>query len=127
MFYITPFERNFFTNLSSALADSSKAFGCYNNYKLKDESDKTLVAVTLPGVKKEDIKLSVDTAKSGGRVLTVKYTERDVFDPEKTSEGDSQISLPESEYGESSASYENGLLVVTLKKVTPSSADIQIA
>lgn len=127
MFYITPFERNLFANLSSVLADSSKACSCYNNYKLKDESDKTLVAVTLPGVKKEDIKLSVDTAKSGGRVLTVKYTERDAFDPEKTSEGESQISLPESEYGESSASYENGLLIVTLKKVTPSSSDIQIA
>lgn len=127
MFYITPFERSLLTNLSSVLADSSKACGCCNNFKLKDESDKTLVAVTLPGVKKEDIKISVDASKNGGRVLTVKYTERDAFDPEKTSEGNSQISLPESEYGESSASYENGLLIVTLKKVTPSSADIQIA
>ena len=109
------------------LDEQLKARECINNFKMKNDADKTLVAVTLPGVKKEDIKISTNVNNNGARVLSVKYTERDPFDTEKTTEGSSEISLPEAEYSETSASYENGLLLVTLKKATPSTSEIAIA
>ena len=122
MFYLSPV----FDYLNRP-DDQLKARECINNFKMKNDADKTLVAVTLPGVKKEDIKISTNVNKNGARVLSVKYTEHDPFDPEKTTEGSSEISLPEAEYSETSASYENGLLLVTLKKATPSTSEIAIA
>lgn len=125
MFYLTPVET--MLKCLSALDAQTKPLECLNNFKVKNADDKVIVAVTLPGVKKEDIKIGINANKNGGRVLSVKYTEHDVFDPEKTTDGSSEISLPECEYSETSASYENGLLLVTLKKAAASSSEIQIA
>lgn len=109
--------------------DRSDAFGAASvAIDVADEDDEFVVVADLPGVEKEDIDLTITE-----RVLTIEATH------ETTEEHDSEeyirrerrhesvrrnVRLPEDVVAdEASASYNNGVLTVTLPKVTTEGED----
>lgn len=97
------------------------------NYKRIDKGDFTTIVIEAPGLKKEDINISV-TRELGKDILTVKgQTELVILDEKIKKSIDNRIELPFIDAAAATVLLEDGMLFITLPfaKVNSNKIDIK--
>lgn len=97
------------------------------NYKRIDKGDFTTIVIEAPGLKKEDINISV-TRELGKDILTVKgQTELVILDEKIKKSIDNRMELPFVDAAAANVLLENGMLFITLPfaKINSNKIDIK--